>query len=416
MRYWLRLTVLALVVAALTLMASLTLAQDEDLPDLPITEDYDYTVREGDTLSEIAALFDVQLSCLLATNDLTPSAGIAVGDTLLISVDCPLYDGILDVEFPRGEAVPTGDVDTTDTDAAADTTTESAGQGGGSQTYVVQPGDTLDVIGQTFNVSVEAIMMVNDVTVRDMVPGLVLTIPSGPAYGMVPAMDGGPGAGGGVRSGDELYVVQRGDTLDTIAQEFDVSVVSLEVYNEIDNPGIILPGTSLVIPGDAPPYGTFPALDTPDFTDGQGGGIAGELYVVQPGDTLDTIAQELNVSVVSLTIVNEITNSRRLFPGTTLLIPDDAPPYGQYPAIIDDDTPGAGGGVAGTIYVMQPFDTIDQVAQELDVSTTCVLSANPQITNTRLVQPGQQILIPDDCPAYGVIPANNTATDTEADG
>jgi LysM repeat protein len=80
-----------------------------------------------------------------------------------------------------------------------------------------------------------------------------------------------------------------------------------------------------------------------------------------------------------------------------LIIPDDAPAYGEFPAV--EDSAGAGGGAAGELYVVQPRETIDGISARFNVSYTCVLDTN-QILNPRALQPGTVIVIPDDCPAY----------------
>lgn len=45
-----------------------------------------------------------------------------------------------------------------------------------------------------------------------------------------------------------LYVVQRGDTLSTIARAYGVSVKTLAAYNGITNPNYIVIGQRLCIP------------------------------------------------------------------------------------------------------------------------------------------------------------------------
>jgi LysM repeat protein len=323
--------------------------------------------------------------------------------TIIIPADAPAY-GV----FPALDSPDFG---------------EGGGQGGGidGDLYVIQPGDTLDVIAQELDVSLVSIMRANNITnSRAITPGMTIIIPAdAPAYGVFPALDSpdfstGGGQGGGIDG--ELYVIQPGDTLDVIAQELDVSLVSIMVANEITNSRAITPGMTIIIPADAPAYGLFPALDSPDFGEGggQGGGVDGELYVIQRGDTLDVIAQEKNVSVVSIMMVNEITNGKSITPDMTILIPADAPPYGQFPAISGVDTSGGGGqggGVDGELYVVQRGETIDGISARFNKLTSCVLEANG-ITNSRNVRAGLQIVLPSGCPAYAgaAIPGSTQPT------
>ena len=122
----------------------------------------------------------------------------------------------------------------------------------------------------------------------------------------------------GVDADSDEYVVQVRDTLDTIAQDLNISIVSLQIENDLVDDVTIEPGQVLMIPADAPPYGEFPALEPlADSSDGRGGAFNGETIVVQPGDTLDTIGQEFDVSVISLQIANELEDSVTITPGQT---------------------------------------------------------------------------------------------------
>ncbi len=221
--------------------------------------------------------------------------------------------------------------------------------------------------------------------------------------------DSGDDAGGETRP--TSYTIQRGDTLDTIGQRYDVSVVAMQQANDLRPSAILRPGDTIVIPRDAPPYGTYPAIPERGVASESGGGAGGEIYVVQPRDTLDTIGQRLDVSSVSIQVANNITNSRALLPGMTLVIPADAPPYGVYPALSTNPgdsvaSLGQGGGatggpidIEGDFYVIQPNDTLDRVAALHNVQMRCLADFNG-IGNPRYVYPGDVIRIDRSCPAY----------------
>ena len=223
--------------------------------------------------------------------------------------------------------------------------------------------------GRELNISVVSLMMENEIeSIREVIPGLVLTIlEDAPAYGMVPALDEPEdetdGQGGGLAG--ERYVIQPGDTLDVIGQERNVSVISLQIANDITDNKALMPGQTIIIPDDAVPYGIYPALDMDEEGGGRGGSVDGELYVIQPRDTLDEIALEHDVSVISLQIANNITDNHALTPGQTIIIPADAPPYGTYPAL---DTPEDLDSADGETYVVQPRETIDGISADFNVS------------------------------------------------
>ncbi len=423
MRNWVRLLTLVLM---LTLTASLAFAQDGDdeavptgeVPDLPLTANYTYTIVAGDTLDELAALFDVQLSCLRDTNDITALTIIQPDDELLIDLDCPNYSGILSVDFPRDTVF-----NTTTTPGQDDS---DAGQGGGGS-YVVQAGDTLDTIAQAFDVSVVSLQRLNELENSRIDPGQLLVIPDdGYTYGQFPPTiepltGDGSGQGGGVAG--EIYVVQRNDTFDTIAQEFDISVVQLRRDNGFENSSVILPGQQLIVAEEdnRTPYGQFPPTIEPLTGDGsgQGGGVAGEIYVVQRNDTFDTIAQAFDISVVQLRRDNGFENSSVILPGQQLIVAeeDNRTPYGQFPPTIEPvGGDGQGGGIDGEIYVVQPQDTLDTIAQEFEVSVIQLQQIN-ELSNS-IILPGLQLVIPfeEDRVPYGQFPATIPAGDGQGGG
>ena len=99
------------------------------------------------------------------------------------------------------------------------------------------------------------------------------------------------------------YVVQRGDTLYSIARRYGVSVWELAAYNNISNIHHIYVGQVLLIPGTE----TAPA--------------PGDYYVVKRGDTLYSIARRYGVSVWQLAAYNNIRNPNRIYVGQVIHIP-----------------------------------------------------------------------------------------------
>lgn len=450
---------------------------------LPITQNVNYIIQPRDTLDGIGALFDVSIDCLYTTNNLRPTDILQPEQILIISVDCPSYDGLQIVEYPRLDAPGlTGEDgtyavkrnDTLDTigqelnisvealmqanniedprslrigdileipeDAPpygvvpprrtlAPDETEEAGTNQSASVdedqYVVQRGDTLDTIAQDLNISLEAIIDANNIeNPREIFPGDVINIPEdAPPYGVVPPRRtlSPDDEDAEVQTNAEQplldegqYIVQPGDTLDTIGQEYDISVVALQVENNIEDPRSLLPGDVLVIPEDAPPYGVFPALETvePEGTEEVGAAsVEGEEYVIQPGDTLDTIGQELNVSVIAIRQANDIDSALDLRPGTAIIIPAGAPPYGTTPGTGE----AAGAAIApGEQYVIQPGDTLDQIAESYNVDPLCLLQQNAiELADVYYIKPGQIIGIPQNCPEYNgfyIVPEGVTPT------
>lgn len=106
-----------------------------------------------------------------------------------------------------------------------------------------------------------------------------------------------------------VHIVQPGQTLEGIARWYGVDMWSLARANGLANPNYIYVGQRLTIPASTPivPTGT---------------------YVVQPGDTLYSIARRYGVTVWAIAQANGIYNLSWIYVGQTLVIPgyQPAPP------------------------------------------------------------------------------------------
>ena len=105
-------------------------------------------------------------------------------------------------------------------------------------------------------------------------------------------------------------------------------------------------------------------------------------YVVQPGDTLGTIARRYGTTVSALASLNNISNPNLIYPGQVLLLPGCAttpPPPTQPPAT--------------TTYVVVRGDTLYSIAVHFG-TTVSELSALNGISNPNLIYAGQVLLVP----------------------
>lgn len=130
----------------------------------------------------------------------------------------------------------------------------------------------------------------------------------------------------------KIYVVEYGDTINSIAQKFSVSIDALEKINgTISN---LVPGMQIVVPSNS---------DMPFFT-----------YVVQKGDSIYDIARKTSANYRDLLLINAIGENDYIYPGQELLIPK--PGYG--------------------LYLTVENDTINTVSSKLNVQPTNLISQN----------------------------------------
>lgn len=116
--------------------------------------------------------------------------------------------------------------------------------------YIMQPGDTLSMIANRFNVTIQKIIEHNWVgTDMLIVPGQILFIPRDHhMYGATDSMDPLSMLQPYIKQ-EVLYVVQRGDTLAAIARRFDSTVEAIVEANRLEGPNaVIYPGQIVRVP------------------------------------------------------------------------------------------------------------------------------------------------------------------------
>ncbi|MHB1665564.1 MAG: LysM peptidoglycan-binding domain-containing protein [bacterium] len=103
------------------------------------------------------------------------------------------------------------------------------------------------------------------------------------------------------------YTVQSGDTLDSIALRYGVSLNTLEEANHLSSYSLINVGERLLIPGSG--------------NNNYGSNHSSFYYTVQPGNTLGSIALKYGVSLNTLEEANHLSSYSLINVGERLLIP-----------------------------------------------------------------------------------------------
>jgi len=187
------------------------------------------------------------------------------------------------------------------------------------------------------------------------------------------------------------YTVRAGDTLALIAGRFETTVQTLRELNFLldDN---IFSGQVLAVPYIEGMTAEGAPTPTP----------APFSYVVKSGDTLNSIAIQFGVDAITLVEVNSITDPNNLSVGTELLIPGYTAPTSSSPSGAGAATgssaalPTGEGGADGdalVVHVVQPGETLNQIAAEYGVDVAALSQAN-RIANGNLIRVGQRLVIP----------------------
>ena len=207
-----------------------------DVDDL-VSHDW-HRVRRGETLSGIARMHGINVATLRQINGLRGNR-ILVGQRLALP------------QPGKPATIPT-------------------------ESYAVQPGDTLWRIAHRYGIDVADLRRVNNLAGNALRTGQVLRVP--------------------ITAQPESYQVQAGDTLASIAERFAVQPSQLRAWNRLQG-NTLQRGQTLSINGPAP---------LPDF------------YHVQRGDTLWSIAQRFELQVATILELNDMATADQIRTGQTL--------------------------------------------------------------------------------------------------
>ena len=192
-----------------------------------------YRVRRGDSLSVIAQRFGTSVAAIKRMNGLRRSR-IHPGQVLKIS------------ESPTAPKQSAGPDPTASAEAKARSGSTQA-PASEATLYRVRRGDSLIIIARRFGTSVGEIRRANRLKGSRILAGQKLKIPVRASANGNRRRAGGESTSGAANG---RYRVRRGDSLDSIARKFGVSVRQLRTANAIRG-HLIHPGQTLIVPTNA---------------------------------------------------------------------------------------------------------------------------------------------------------------------
>ncbi len=292
-----------------------------------------YIVEKGDTLWEIAKNFHISLSTLLSYNNLTEKSVLKIG---------------MKLKIPKPPSIK----------------------------YTVKSGDSLWKIAKNFNISLSDLLSANHLRENAIIkPGDILIIPGDSDEGMGGSWDENTNP----KNNHFVYIVEKGDTLWSIARKYNVRVSTLASYNGISEHSVLPIGKKILVPSKSsyiPPKKTKTTKSvktTPSKT------IS---YTVKKGDTLWSIARKYNVRVSTLASYNGISNLNRLKIGQRLKIPQGSAKYKSSPKK-----------VSYLYYTVKKGDTLWSISKRFNVSLRTIMGLNG-LSEKSILRIGKTIKIP----------------------
>lgn len=184
--------------------------------------------------------------------------------------------------------------------------------------HTVESGDLLSTIATKYDVDVNVILRANpDIDGGNIFPGQELLIPGATMFDGSEPTDPSDREPGETTS----YLIEPGDTLGVLADEYEVSVDSIYELNELGPNAVLSVGQEILIPpvGTGLPPEELESADEREIPTREPG--QPQRYVVQPGDLLVDLAELFSVTPEAIMAANNIEDGNQLFVGQELTIP-----------------------------------------------------------------------------------------------
>ena len=162
---------------------------------------------------------------------------------------------------------------------------------------------------------------------------------------------------------EDYYIVQKGDTLYKIANQFNITVPALKELNNLTSDNIQV-GQKLLLKNTE----MFPSN-----------------YKVKRGDTLYSIANAFNTTVNEIKRLNSLT-SNTIYIGQELNLPQPSLPP------VEEPTPENPGENIYTIYTVLKGDSLWEIAKKYNITVQELIDINDLLTTT--IKVGDQLKVP----------------------
>ncbi|GAC1605780.1 MAG: hypothetical protein NVS3B3_04300 [Aquirhabdus sp.] len=265
-----------------------------------------YVVQAGDTLTDVAAQFNLTPRQLAERNDLKVTSNLIKGARLNL--------------VENNDSLPVKDSNKSNDQAAAKT-----------DEYTIQRGDTLAKVAARYNISVSTLAKLNDIPANTALhKGDTLSVPAEDksskklnAKAEKQAIESDSTA----KANTSDYKVKSGETLARIAARHNMTVAALADLNGIPTQTKIQTGDTISVPTEEKSVQKsskkLSANAEKQSADSDSSDkVATTEYKVKSGETLARIAARHGLTVVALADLNSIPSDTRIHAGDTINVPE----------------------------------------------------------------------------------------------
>lgn len=283
---------------------------------------------------------------------------------------------------------------------------EYVADAGETETYKVRSGDSLYLIARKYRTTVAFLRDLNDINPgRKLRIGMRLQVPDRYTSRKVAKViakakqkpifktDAEKAVNTEIKTADgTFYVVQAGDTLSAIADDYDSSVNELRKMNKMGNRSFLRVGMKLKVPKDeglpAVPEGAPLGNSIQSVAKKNEAAIVDVvIHLVKRGENLYSIAKKYGVTLQALQAANNFSRKSILKVGTKLMIPLERKPSSAKAGAVRNLKPQK------KVHVVRVGENLSVIADKYSVSVREIL-VNNRIKQGSKLFVGSKLMIP----------------------
>ncbi|MGO2340785.1 MAG: LysM peptidoglycan-binding domain-containing protein, partial [Psychrobacter sp.] len=345
-----------------------------------------YTVKSGDTLSNIASRAGVSWRDIAEWNQIDANANLLSGSTLY------LYNAKTIEPLSSASSNVKESVATTPAEPSTKTTQSSTA----TKNYTVKSGDGLIALARQFNIPTTTLASLNGISTTDtLYVGQTLKVPESVDF---KATTNTTSSSNNQSSASSVattnYKVKSGETLIGIANSLGITATELAAVNSsFDANARLQRGQTIKVPASK------------ELVDRQLNDKSVS-YKVKSGDTLTGVAKRYNIGLSDLASANNLQTNSNLILGRTITIPASgsvtASKSSATSSSNNNTTSSNGQKLSNTEnYTVKSGDGLIALARKFGVSVADLAATNGLATNAQL-QRGQTLKVPKMTVSYTV--------------
>ncbi|HSI44172.1 MAG TPA: LysM peptidoglycan-binding domain-containing protein [Methylotenera sp.] len=211
----------------------------------PLVSWQTYFAKRGERMDSIAKKFGIPVAQLRDVNDLSDNKKIKTSKTILVPNGhqtnfVPTQDSAVaqnaDAKLQVNDTVSAPAIDIT---SVGNNSNDDAVTSKSNRSHIVKKGENIQTIAKRYGISVKQLVTTNSLKNTRVKVGQSLSIENSSQKIVRTASNNQPGK-------KKTYVVKRGDTLHSIAEKFDVTLIEIKRWNKNVN-SYIQPGDKLTI-------------------------------------------------------------------------------------------------------------------------------------------------------------------------